>query len=231
MSDELNRPISMRLTVSAHGSANPLFYPSLVAHPEHSTQNVDTATRRVGSLSNETNESAMRIAALVRPASPGALTVNNTAHDLKEALFEATASAKILTSQVAMHLTSNWRQTLFKQLDSLHDIAEWQPEDRPVQQASFFTFLRAICQIMPQRIPGLGLSSSGHVIAAWMTCGDRLVIEFLPNDRIRWVASRNLDEGPERVVGQTSIVRLLESLSPYDPKRWFTNEASEVKTN
>jgi hypothetical protein len=75
---------------------------------------------------------------------------------LEENLFDATAAVKTLTSQVAMHLDREWRAKLFRQLDSLHDPAEWEAGDIPVQKASFATFLKAICDIRPARRPGPG---------------------------------------------------------------------------
>src|SRR5271167_4758526 len=62
----------------------------------------------------------------------------------QEDLFDALAGVKILTSQVAMHLDGEWRTKLFRQLDSLHDPAEWEEGDQPIQQASFATFLKAM---------------------------------------------------------------------------------------
>lgn len=163
-----------------------------------------------------------RVSELLIPPSPASLTSLLDERPLEERLFDATASVKILTAQVAMHLEREWRDKLFRQLDSLHDPAEWEPEDEPIQQASFATFLKAIVQIKPQRRPGLGLSHGGHLIAAWTTGRDRLTIEFLPNDRVRWVLARYRDDESEHFAGQTAVSRLAEGLAPYDPGYWFS---------
>lgn len=141
---------------------------------------------------------------------------------LEENLFDATAAVKTLTSQVAMHLDREWRAKLFRQLDSLHDPAEWEAGDTPVEKASFATFLKAICDIRPARRPGLGLTSSGYLIAAWTTArNDKLTIEFLPNDEVRFVLSLVHADDTERIAGKTNVARLRERLSQFGPGRWF----------
>ena len=118
------------------------------------------------------------VAALRNPPSPASLRPfsvpeNYETKTLEDRLFDATANVKILTSQVAMHLDREWRERLFKQLDSLHDPEEWEAEDKPIQQSSFATFLKAICQIRPSVRPGLGLSHDGQLVAAWTSGKNR----------------------------------------------------------
>jgi hypothetical protein len=149
------------------------------------------------------------------------------APSLDERLFNALAAVKIMTSQVAMHLDTQWRQKLFAQLDSLHDPVEWEQGDEPLQQQSFATFLKAILAINPERRPGLGLSSAGHLIAAWTTGPDRLTIEFLPDDRILWVLACTVAGETDRIAGDTSVSRLIERLAPYRPEHWFRHAAQQ----
>jgi hypothetical protein len=172
--------------------------------------------------SPETIKLEQSIETLKSPPSPGALRPA-VEKSVAENIFDATAAAKMLTAQVAMHLDRVWREKLFRQLDSLHDIAEWEEEDIPIQRGSFSTFLKAICQIQPERRPGLGLSSSGYLIAAWTNDDDRLTIEFLGNDRVRWVLTRSCEQQAERFAGQTSVARLYDGLLPYEPERWFSS--------
>ena len=160
--------------------------------------------------------------ALINPPSPASLTYRKVDKTLQEKLFDATAEVKILTSQVAMHLDCEWRNKLFSQLDSIHDPAEWVVGDQPVRQASFATFLKAIVQLRPQRRPGLGLTYGGNLIAAWTKGLDRLTIEFLPSDRVRWVIARHYDDETERFAGQSAVSRLSEGLAPYHPESWFS---------
>lgn len=182
-----------------------------------------STTMTFAAASPQTIELEKQIKNLRIPPSPGALKSTVT-YSIEESLFNATVAVKMLTAQVAMYLDREWRTRLFRQLDSLHDLSEWEPSDSPVQQSSFSTFLKAICDIKPTRRPGLGLTSAGHLIAAWTTNkDDRLTIEFLPNDRVRWVMSMLLDEDVERLAGQTTVARLRDQLQPYQPGRWFHN--------
>lgn len=167
-----------------------------------------------------------RVSSLRNPPSPRSLLPVSTvtaseAKSIEERLFDATARVKILTAQVAMHLDREWRDKLFKQLDSLHDPDEWESEDAPLQEASFATFLKAIFQLKPKIRPGLGLSNSGRLLAAWTAGKNRLTIEFLPNDRVRWVTSRYPEDELEQFAGNTTVSKLQESLLPHHPEEWF----------
>src|SRR5947207_2982898 len=95
-------------------------------------------------FSAETRKIARQIDALRIGRSP-ASTIQASAAEkgLPEQVFEALAAAKILTSQVAMHLERAWRDRLFQQLDTLHDTSEWEEGDEPMRQSSFVTFLKA----------------------------------------------------------------------------------------
>jgi hypothetical protein len=167
------------------------------------------------------------VANLQNPPPPGSSTAIKR-DDLPHQLFDALAQVKILTSKVAMHVDAEWRQKLFRQLDSLHDIVEWEEGDKPIQLESFNTFLRAILSINPKRRPGLGLSQTGHLVAAWMKNNDRLTIEFFPNDRVRWVLSRRIKgDMPERFAGETNVELLAARLASYNPEYWFSNAEKE----
>ncbi len=178
-------------------------------------------------LSKNTNLVEQEITRLTIPPSPASFRPLNGGSSIEERLFDAVAAAKMLTAQVAMHLKREWRSKLFKQIDSLHDLAEWESDDIPLGQSSFATFLKAIIQINPQRPPGLGLSHEGNLIAAWTVAQDRLTIEFFRNDRLSWVLTRYSDGEPERAAGQTAVSRLLECLMPYQPNNWFSYDQSK----
>lgn len=142
-------------------------------------------------------------------------------------LYDALARAKVLTSAVAMHLDRTWRIKLFRQLDALHDIEEWEQGDVPVQEASFATFLRTIIALNPDRRPGLGLTATGCLLGAWTTGKDRLTLEFLPNSHVRWLVSCHDEVQVERAAGETSVARLSAVLEPYRPSRWFGDYARQ----
>ena len=178
-------------------------------------------TMMFAAASPQTIQLEERLREMQIPPSPGALE-STRKRSLEENLFDATAAVKTLTSQVAMYLDLEWRAKLFRQLDSLHNPAEWEPGDSPVGKASFATFLKAICDIKPERRPGLGLTSTGHLIAAWTTTRkDKLTIEFLPNDQVRFVLSLVHADDTERFAGKTAVSLLRNRLSQFGPSRWF----------
>ena len=174
-------------------------------------------------INHDAIQFAQKIDALHSPPSPASLPIEPAVESSQRQLFDALANVKILTSQVAMHMEREWRDRLFQQLDSLHDIDEWEDGDHPIQQSSFSTFLKAMLSIKPDRRPGLGLSHAGHLIAAWTTDQDRLTIEFLPNDRIRWVLSHHYNGDVERYAGDSAISRLSDGLLGHHPEHWFSN--------
>ena len=175
-------------------------------------------------IRDDTQQLMKQVANLQSPLSPASLSLSPSGMAIEERLFDATSSVKMLTAQVAMHMNKEWRDKLFSQIDSLHDLDEWDADDKPVKKSSFATFLKTILQIRPQRHPGLGLTYEGYLIAAWTTGQDRLTTEFLPNDRVRWVLTRNLDGEVERATGETKVSRLYECLNPYQPDHWFLRE-------
>ena len=77
--------------------------------------------------------------------------------------------------------------------------------------------------LRPQKRPGLGATDDGHLIAAWTTGEDRLTIECLPNDFVRWHLSVTIEGERERAAVQTPLLRLRQVLSPFDPERWFND--------
>jgi len=179
-------------------------------------------------FSPQTKEIMQNIKALKNQPSQVSLTASHAPsskeNTLEERLFDARANVKILTSEVAMYLEPEWRKKLFHQIDLLHDPEEWESEDKPIDQSSYRTFLRAFLEINPKRKPGLGLAYMGNLIAAWTTGRDRLTIEFLPDDHVRWVLTKYYDDEPERVAGKSKISRLLQSLAPYNPECWFSQK-------
>ena len=142
---------------------------------------------------------------------------------LPERLYDALARVKLLTAQVSMHLDTEWRSRIFEQLDDLLDAEDWHEDDDPIKASSFETFLRMIIFHNTLRRPGFGVSNRGYLIAAWTSGSDRLTTEFLPNDKVRWVLSCEVDDETERAAGETPVRRLMEVLAPYSPPRWFAD--------
>ena len=140
---------------------------------------------------------------------------------LNERLFDVRAKFKILISQVAMHLTDEWRARLFSQLDSLLDAEQWEDDDLPPKLASFQTFLRMLLLLQSPARPGLGASHSGNIIAAWTRGDDRLTIECLERDQVRWSLTTTIDGDRVRAAGVDMSARLPIVLAAYEPNTWF----------
>ena len=172
-------------------------------------------------MSAQTQEIESRIRQLRSPVAPSMRPLQVHERSLEEKLFDATAGVKVMTSQVAMYLDSQWRSKLFNQIDFLHDVDEWEQGDEPLQSESFATFLKAICELKPKKRPGLGLTPSGQLIAAWTVGSSRLTIEFLGNGRVKWVISRIIDDEIEHYVGDTTVNRLATGLEPHHTEEWF----------
>lgn len=176
-------------------------------------------------LSGATAEILQKIEGLKIQSSSGIATTTSSNETHKpstdELLFDARADVKILTSKVSMHLPSEFRRNLFNQVDLIHDPEDWDPDDAPANKGSFASFLRWYLISLPDRGPGLGLSSAGNIIAAWVSNKNKLILEFLPSDKVKWIVTRFVGGESERASGQTSIQRLFEVLQPYNPKDFF----------
>jgi hypothetical protein len=140
---------------------------------------------------------------------------------LSEQLFAAVAAAKRWTSQVAMRLPEEFRRRIFAQLDRLHDEDEWHGSSHPIELPSYQTFVRAIlCDAIAGR-PSLALTPRGTLTAIWQENGGRLLVEFLGNDRVRYLVTKPVDGVPERGAGDTTATRLRAVLAPFEPEKWF----------
>jgi hypothetical protein len=132
---------------------------------------------------------------------------------LDSALFEANAEAKIYVSQVAMHISREWRDKLFRQLDTLLDTDEFEEDDAPLNVQSFRVFLKYILQMRPPKRPGLGLTRDGLVIAYWGNETRSFNLEFRIDERAKFYY---FDGRPDDAV-QLNGLAPLSSLFDYLP--------------
>jgi hypothetical protein len=174
-------------------------------------------------LSDVSKDIAQRLKHLMDPTPTFSGERTAPARNLEERLYDALAAFKVRTSVVAMHLDRDWRARLFRQLDSLLAVVDWEADDEPPSIGSFSTFLRLLILIRPERPPGLGATSGGNLIAAWTVGNDRLTIECQPQDFVRWNLSALIDGERERSAAVTPLRRLREVLGPYRPEHWFRN--------
>jgi hypothetical protein len=138
-------------------------------------------------------------------------------------LAEKLASLKRIAASVGMYLDPDWRTRLFSKLDQLLDVEEWDEDFAMPSEASFSTFLRLVIYLHPTKRPGLGLSAKGHILASWTREQDRIVIECLPDDEVRWVLSHSLTGHMETAAGKTKIYRIPDVIVPYEPDALFSD--------
>lgn len=143
--------------------------------------------------------------------------------NLAERLFDNSAVLKTLVSQVSMHIQNEWRQIIFRKLDQILNLENWEDSDFLIDPRSFMTFLRFILLTGPLRGMGLGVSKDGHLLAGWVSENGQLTLEFGTNDDVRWAIVRHAGERPETAAGRTAYERLLAVLQPYAPETWFGN--------
>jgi hypothetical protein len=151
----------------------------------------------------------------------GIQNIAATSATIEGQLAEKSAAFKRVAASVGMHLDPDWRNRLFAKLDSLIDPEEWDNDFALPSEQSFSTFLRMIIYLHPTKRPGLGLSAKGHFLASWSKLDDRIVIECLANDDVRWVLSRAVGDLRESGAGKTKIYRIPDVIHPYEPDHLF----------
>jgi hypothetical protein len=151
--------------------------------------------------------------AAVQPTPPGSLRSSEAATlppppSLEVRLFDNGAQLKVTISQIAMYLTTEWRTAIFEQLDFLLNPKDWQEDSALIEVATFLTFLRFLVFAAPNRVPGLGVSPNGNVLAAWLKGGERITVQFLPEDRAIATVIRGGTRGNETVAWRGHVVDL-----------------------
>jgi hypothetical protein len=147
----------------------------------------------------------------------------STAHRIDDDLFANRAALKMLTSQVAMHLSDLQRSDLFKQIDELLNVDDWTDTDQPILVNSFRTFLRFLIYYRSVRRPSLTVTTDGNIAASWFTKQNRLSMEFLDEDICRIVMSRPLDEdkGTETAAYQGPVGRIGAIVGGFGETEWY----------
>jgi hypothetical protein len=143
--------------------------------------------------------------------------------DIRAQLQSKIASLKRITATVGMYFYPSWRIDLFNTLDRLLDPDDWDLTFILPSEQSFSTFLRMMIYLHPSRRPGLGLSPMGHFLAAWTSGRDRIVIECIASDEVRWVLSRSVAGERESGAGKVLLHRVPDVTAPYEPEKLFQN--------
>jgi hypothetical protein len=138
------------------------------------------------------------------------------ARSLQEQLFDNSALLKIDFAHVAMHLSTEWRQVIFKQLDRLLDLTSWEDDSALIQQASFLTFLRFVIYVAPARFPSLGVSPNGNILAAWINPPQQIAVEFLKDDKAAATFSSQTARGVEVIAWRGPVAALRDFIQRND---------------
>jgi hypothetical protein len=101
------------------------------------------------------------------------------------------------------------------------DPEDWDFSDELPSVESFRTFLRLMISLGHVRRPSLGATADGDIIAAWVMGSNRLTIECLPADHVRWIVNTKLDGESISAAGRAKIHLLDGLLEPYKPGTWF----------
>ncbi len=152
---------------------------------------------------------------------PPAVALQRSKSPIEERLAHQLLSFKKMISPISRYLAPAWRDELIQNLDRLFDVDDWDADFTLPEAASFATFLRLIIHLHPTKRPGIGLSARGHILASWSRERDRIVIECLASDELRWVLSQSIDGCRESAAGKNRIQRLVELLEGYEPDRFF----------
>jgi hypothetical protein len=126
---------------------------------------------------------------------------------LEAELFENKAEVKLLTSQVAMHLTAGQRNALFAAIDRLLNIENWEDESSKIDQQSYRSFLRCIIYAHPRKAPNMGVGPDGTVLAAWHSEENSVQVEFSPGDQCVALIRSHSVRGPERFAWRGHVAR------------------------
>ena len=176
-----------------------------------------------------------RIRSMSYLLSGGAETLSHIQHTnsgikmpVSEQLSLKLTSMRSMVSVVSMYLDTSWRSSLLQRLSDLLDPSEWDPDDFPPSERSFSTFLRMIIYLHPSRRPGVGLAASGNFVAAWSREDDRVVIECLDADELRWVIFRQLGEDRVSGAGRAPIHKIPDLIAPYEPEELFKDNGDKI---
>ncbi len=137
----------------------------------------------------------------------------------------ARAHAKEHARRFTMLFDPDWLTGLSRQIDAMLDSDEWTEGDLPLSLESFDTLLLVLMRLRHYRRPGLGLTYDGNAVATWSrTATDRLIIECLPNGRVRWIATAPVAGVNESGTMETTPDRLLMTLAAFNPDHWLQHE-------
>ena len=182
-----------------------------------------SGTRVSSAISEQTQDILNSIRQLESGSQSVTFLKKDDSKSVDEEVFDATADVKVLFSRVSMYFSPELRDRLFVQLDRLHDPNDWEEGDLPISALSFTTFLRWFYVSRPSKLPNFGMSSKGLMFSSWLANHnmDRLILEFLPSDRIKWFVTQQFEGEFDQSAGITGLDRIEAKLQSFDVDVWF----------
>lgn len=122
-------------------------------------------------------------------------------------------AAKAMVSEFSMHLPVALRTGILAQSNMVMDPEDWEDDDPLPSLDSYRTMLRGLVAISPQARPNMAISHAGSFVAGWFREKSKVVLDFQPNDRCRWLVVYQDDDQVSRAGGDESVSRLAEVIS------------------
>ena len=135
---------------------------------------------------------------------------------LESSLFTNRAALKIITSQVAMHLTEEERRSLFFAIDSLLGIDNWEEDSSKIDERAYRSYLRFMIYARPRKLANLGVKPGGALLAGWHNGAQSVHVEFLPGDQCVALIKSISIRGPEKTAWRGHVARLRPKIESND---------------
>jgi hypothetical protein len=124
----------------------------------------------------------------------------------EERVFNSLVSLKVAVSQYAMHLSTDERQRLFAELDSVINTDDWHEEDKLPAIESFRDFLKWMIYSKYNKWISIGVSDDGLLQVAWKTERVLLTALFVGKEAVRWTAQTTSAKGEKgQLVGRAPL--------------------------
>jgi hypothetical protein len=134
---------------------------------------------------------------------------------IAEKVFARVVELKVAFSQFAMHLAPGVRKAYFARIDDMAAPEAWDDRDALPSTDSFRDFLRSLIFFSYVQLPELALNSDGTFCACWYWAELRVTLEFLGDQRVRWIASQASKDDWIYGSGISPFKRLSEFVKPF----------------
>jgi hypothetical protein len=121
----------------------------------------------------------------------------STNQGLEERIFNSVVQLKVSIAQFAMHLSSDERERIFRQLDDVINVDDWHDEDELPKVESFRDLLRWAIHSSLYGWTSFGVADDGNILVAWDRPSARLTANFNGDGQVRWTSWVRSSSGTE----------------------------------